>query len=103
MSKWTPRRSASRAVGWVVRLMGVVGVLASPTAAPNAKVLEARAQLEVRVQAARELLQEDTATAKDPQGTSNTLAQWYNWPNWGNWGNWPNWNNWNNWGNWFNR
>jgi hypothetical protein len=63
--------------------LGLAGFVASGIPEADAKALEARAQLESRVQAVRESLQKDRVTDQD-RGTPSNLAQWWNWPNWGN-------------------
>ena len=88
-------RTLRAGVGSVVVATAVVGAPAAHATIPST-----RADVEARVQQARDALA--PGVARTPAAADERLAWWGNrvgvvvrpaWPNWPNWHNWPNWGN----------
>lgn len=96
LSRWL------KVTNWWLGLLGITGLASASVpveSPPPIAAHPAKHDLEQRVSAIRQTLDE-APRSKALRLTNNTqLAQWYNWNNWNNWGNWGNWRNWGNWGN----
>jgi len=74
-------------LGRVITLVGITSLVVTPAAA---SVERQRLQLQSRIDAVRQALQQTSAATLHDATLTAQAAHWNNWPKWSKWSNWAN-------------